>query len=129
MFAIAYKTVGWYADSLEKEGKLKRDEVEERKIARKEYEEEKAEMQRNIDEVRKENERLQALQDQAPSVPSLSDPFTPIQETAGFISELDQLRAYRNDLKEEMKTCDAERKKDIADELVQLETEIAGWTK
>ncbi len=125
VFAIAYKTVGWYADSLEEEGRKKRDEVEERKLAREEYEAQRAAARRDAEDVRKERERLGALQDQTPQVPSLSDPYTPIQDTPGFISELDQLRAYRADLAAELAAAGSARKRDIEEELVLLDAEIA----
>lgn len=133
-FGICYKSIGWYADKLDEEGKLKRDDVEERKAARSVYDEELKIMKDRHELLMRSQQQPPQMQAQAQAqaqaqvlpaaVPPTAD-YTPIQQHKNFVSEIDQLRMLRDERAVELKSVDSTRRDELRAELADLDAEIA----
>lgn len=137
---LGYKNLQWYVARVAEEGRLKREEVETRKVERVKYDAEMAEMRAKhaatlaeMEAMGRANsisqaqaEAVQTTAVQAAKVPSLSTPYVPVEESKGFVSEADQLRSFRKELQAELyATSDGERRREIQEEIQELDAEIA----
>lgn len=125
LFLVAYKSLHWYVDALEADGKRRKEEMEENKVIASEFQEDQARAQTLLNAAQNPAQSIVTEDNAQNKQPAML--FKPVQEEEGFVSELDELRTLQVELEAKLKALNAERRQ--TDEIEQKKWDIHGELK